>query len=332
MGHVEKDYLDFEDEIEDIDGQILELKSLESRLGVRHSIDIWKLTRKRRGALKALYLDLNAEQTTQVAQHKKRPVMQNYISGIGRPRDPDYISGIFDDWLELRGDRRFEDDRALIGGFARIGKYRVVLLGHNKTRGRKEIISKEDRRLYEGRPNPGGFRKFLRLIKMAEKYGLPVVTLIDTPGVYVGVDAEERGQASAIADNLKYLPLIKVPIVSLIIGEGGASGALGVGVANQLAMVGYSYYSNRSYEQCKKDGFSENLMIRAGDNLEMGTIEEIVLESVGGAHREPKKVLKNARTYFLKSLKHLCAMEPNKLINQRIEMIDKRAEHSVIIS
>jgi len=323
-----REYFKFEDEVKRYEGQVIELEKLHSITGICFSHDIDRLKKGRKKRLKRAYSNLGAWQTVQVARHPGRPVMM------------DYIDGMVNDFREMHGDRRIEDDRALIGGLGKIGRYKVMVIGHNKTRdeglkaGANEDEVREYLRCYTGSPNPGGFRKALRLMKLAEKFGIPIVSLIDTAGAFPGVEAEERGQAKAIADNLVYMPRVKVPFVSVITGEGGSGGALGIGVGDRLAMLEHSYYSVISPEGCAgilwKDGrerekAAEALKLKSKDNLELRAVDYVIAEPLGGAHRDIEGTVNNVRKYIVKELKGLSKMKVDKLIARRAEMIDKRA-------
>jgi acetyl-CoA carboxylase carboxyl transferase subunit alpha len=245
----------------------------------------------------------------QIARHPRRPVLQ------------DYISMIFTDFVELHGDRRFSDDEALIGGFATIGKQRVMLIGHNKGKNIEENI----RRNF-AQPKPEGYRKALRLMKLAEKYGLPVVSFVDTQGAYPGLDAEERGQAEAIARNLTEMARLEVPIVVLVTGEGGSGGALGIAVGDSVLMMSYAVYSVISPEGCasilwRDAAFSpqaaEALKITAPSLLELGVIDEIVPEPLGGAHRKPEEAATAIKAAVLAHLKKLKSYSTARLLHKR---------------
>jgi acetyl-CoA carboxylase carboxyl transferase subunit alpha len=225
--------LEFEEKVADFDRQIDELRKLSSVKGIDYSSEIRQLQRQQVAELKRVYSNLTAWQTVQVARHPNRPVLS------------DYLSLMVKDFRELHGDRCFGDDRAIITGLGQIGRERVLVIGQDKGKTTKQKIVSNF-----GCPNPEGYRKALAKMKFAEKFGIPLVTLIDTPGAYPGVGAEERGQAQAIAANLYHMSRLRVPIICVVIGEGGSGGALGIGVGDRLAMLEFAYYSVISPEGC----------------------------------------------------------------------------------
>ncbi|MBI3592264.1 MAG: acetyl-CoA carboxylase carboxyltransferase subunit alpha, partial [Nitrospirae bacterium] len=247
-----------------------------------------------------------------------------------RPYTLDYINMIVEDFIELHGDRRFGDDPAIVGGIGRVNGTSMVIIGHQKGRGTKERISRNF-----GQPNPEGYRKALRLMKMAERFRKPVVTFIDTPGAYPGIGAEQRGQAEAIATNLMEMSRIKTPIISIVIGEGGSGGALALSVADRLYMLELSVYSVISPEGCaailwRKNGeLTPEDFSRAADALKMTAqdlkafkiIDDIIPEPLGGAHREPETTAKKMTEYITKSLESLKGKTPAKLIEERYKKI-----------
>ncbi|MEE9370469.1 MAG: acetyl-CoA carboxylase carboxyltransferase subunit alpha [Sedimentisphaerales bacterium] len=227
------DHLDFEEKVADLDRQINELRKLSSIKGIDYSAEIRKLQKEQVTELKRIYSNLTAWQTVQVARHPKRPLLT------------DYLNLMVKDFRELHGDRCFGDDRAIITGLGQIGRERVLIIGQNKGRNTKEKIA-----CNFGCANPEGYRKAVAKMKFAEKFNIPVVTLIDTPGAYPGIGAEERGQAQAIAVNLMEMARLKVPIICIVIGEGGSGGALGIGVGDRFAILEFAYYSVISPEGC----------------------------------------------------------------------------------
>src|SRR4030042_2042428 len=227
------DYLDFEDRIADLDRQMAELRKLSSVKGIDYSAEIHQIQREQVAQLKRTYSNLTAWQIVQVSRHPKRPLLA------------DYLELMVKDFRELHGDRCFGDDRAIIAGLGEIGRERVLIVGQNKGRTTNEKIA-----CNFGCPNPEGYRKAIAKMKLAEKYGIPVITLIDTPGAYPGIGAEERGQAQAIAVNLAEMSRLKVPIVAVCIGEGGSGGALGIAVGARLAVLAFAEYSVISPEGC----------------------------------------------------------------------------------
>jgi acetyl-CoA carboxylase carboxyl transferase subunit alpha len=238
----------------------------------------------------------------------------------GRPLLQDYIKGIFSEFIELHGDRCFGDDRGIIGGFATLEKYRVMLIGHQKGKTTEENIKANF-----GMANPEGYRKALRLMKLAEKYGLPIISFIDTPGAYPGLEAEARGQAEAIARNLTEMSSLNVPILVVVTGEGGSGGAIGIGVGDVILMLSNAIYSVISPEGCAsilwRDGAkapeaAEALKLTANDLLKLGVIDEIVPEPAGGAHSDPDATLAAVKAALLKRLKHASF---RKLADKRFE-------------
>jgi acetyl-CoA carboxylase carboxyl transferase subunit alpha len=231
------------------------------------------------------------------------------------------------EFVELHGDRAFHDDKAIVGGFARLGDRSVMILGHQKGRDTKSNIYRNF-----GMPNPDGYRKALRLMKLAEKFGKPVITLLDTPGAFPGLEAEERGQAEAIARNLLEMARLKVPIVVVIIGEGASGGALGIGVGDRILMLEHTWYSVISPESCSsilwrswefKEQAAEALQLTAEDLKKQGIIDVIVPEPPGGAHRNPEKMASILKEMLLDELKSLIKLKPEKLIDRRIEKFSK---------
>src|ERR671918_2389933 len=273
-----RDYLEFEKPIREIEEKIEKLAgSGAGKAPVQE--EIRKLKTRLAQTETELYGNLTPWQRTQLARHAQRPSVLDYITFFCR------------DFQELHGDRAFADDRAIVGGFARFNEQSVMIIGHQKGRTLKERMERNF-----GMPNPEGYRKALRLMRMAEKFRHPIVTFIDTPGAYPGIGAEERGQAEAIARNLLVMSRLTVPIVGVVIGEGGSGGALALGVADRMLMLEHSVYSVISPEGCaailwddpaKAADAATNLKLTAKDLLELGVIDEIVPEPVGGAHRDP---------------------------------------------
>ncbi len=313
-------YLDFEKPLEELEAKIEELKKLSDGRELDISLEIKKLEKKAKDLRAEIFLSLTPWQRTLIARHPERPYTL------------DYIGLMVEDFVELHGDRRFGDDPAIVGGVGRIGGIPMVIIGHQKGRGTKERIYRNF-----GQPNPEGYRKALRLMKLAERFKRPVVTLIDTPGAYPGIGAEERGQAEAIAVNLMEMARLRTPIISIVIGEGGSGGALGLSVADRLAMLENSVYSVISPEGCaailwKKNGdlgpedFSraaEALKLTAPDLKGAKIIDDIIPEPLGGAHREPDAVAKKMTEYILKNLEPLHGKPAAKLIEERYKKIKK---------
>jgi len=260
---------------------------------------------------RSIYSNLSAWQRVQLARHPNRPFLL------------DYVKMIFQDFLELHGDRRFADDRAIVGGFARLETERVMLIGHQKGRDTKENLMRNF-----GCAHPEGYRKALRLMQMAAKFGAPIVTIIDTPGAYPGVGAEERHIAEAIAVNLREMALLPVPIVTVVIGEGGSGGALGIGVANRVLILENAYYSVISPEGCAailwKDRANapraaEALKLTAKDLKELGLVDDVVPEPLGGAHRDPKLTAESLKLAVLHHLAELKTLTPASLTTARYQ-------------
>ncbi|MFO0705986.1 MAG: acetyl-CoA carboxylase carboxyltransferase subunit alpha [Nitrospira sp.] len=271
--------------------------------------DIRKLRTKLAQVEHELYSALTPWQRTQLARHPQRPSTTDYINDLTRG------------FLEFHGDRAFGDDRAIVGGFARFNDRTVMIIGHQKGKTLKERMQRNF-----GMPNPEGYRKALRLMKMAEKFGHPIITFIDTPGAYPGIGAEERGQAEAIARNLLVMSRLKVPILSVVIGEGGSGGALALGVSDRVMMLEHSVYSVISPEGCaailwdnpaKVPDAASSLKMTAQDLMDLGVIDEIIPEPLGGAHREPKAVSDRVAKALTNQLFQLLDLSPDQLLDQR---------------
>jgi len=300
---------DFEKPIIELEKKIQELKSFISEKKIDLSSEVKKLEERLEHLRKDTYTNLTPWQRVQLARHQQRPYTL------------DYINMIMSDFVELHGDRLFGDDKALVCGLAKIDKKKILVMGHQKGRDTKENLKRNF-----GCAHPEGYRKALRLMQMAEEFGLPVVVFIDTPGAYPGIGAEERGQSQAIALNLREMARIAIPIISIVIGEGGSGGALGVGVADRVGVLENSYYSVISPEGCAailwKDGAkapqaAEVLKLTGQDLLKMGIIDEIIPEPFGGAHRDPQKSGQNIKEAILRNLKELDALSPEKLLELR---------------
>ena len=307
------DYLGFEDKVAEFDRQVNELRRLSSISGIDYSTEIRRLQQQQVAELKQLYSNLTAWQTVQVARHPKRPLL------------PDYLGLMVKEFCELHGDRCFGDDRAIVTGFGQIGRERVLIVGQNKGRTTKEKIV-----CNFGCPNPEGYRKAIAKMKFAEKFKIPIVTLIDTPGAYPGVGAEERGQAQAIAFNLMEMSRLTVPIICIVIGEGGSGGALGIGVGDKLAMLEFAYYSVISPEGCAailwRDGSqapdaAEALKLTSRDLLRLQLVDEVIPEPLGGAHRSIHDTVYNVEKYIVKTLAALKRIKIDKLLEARYEKL-----------
>ncbi len=313
-------YLEFEKPLEELETKIEELKRLSDGRELDITAEIKKLEKKAKDLRTEIFSVLTPWQRTLIARHPERPYTL------------DYIGMMVEDFVELHGDRRFGDDAAIVGGVGKIGGIPMVIIGHQKGRGTKERIYRNF-----GQPNPEGYRKAMRLMKLAERFKRPVITFIDTPGAYPGIGAEERGQAEAIATNLMEMARLRTPIVSVVIGEGGSGGALGLSVGDKLAMLENSVYSVISPEGCaailwRKGGelgpedFSraaEALKLTPNDLKGFKIIDDILPEPLGGAHREPDAVAKKMTEYILKSVESLQAKPAQKLIDERYKKIKK---------
>jgi len=315
-----KFYLDFEKPIENIELKIEELKRISDGKDVNLSGEVKKLEKKVKELSTEIFLNLTPWQKTLLARHQDRPYTL------------DYISLIAEDFVELHGDRRFADDKSIVGGLAKIKGVPVMIIGHQKGRGTKERI----RRNF-GQPNPEGYRKALRLMELAEKFKRPVITFVDTPGAYPGIGAEERGQAGAIAENLRAMSGLRIPIISVVIGEGGSGGALALCVADRLYMLEHSVFSVISPEGCaailwKKNGdlgtedFSkaaDALKLTAQDLLKYKIIDEIIPEPIGGAHRNIEQSANNISDKIMETLEELKSKTPGKLVEERYRRLKK---------
>ncbi|MBI1911515.1 MAG: acetyl-CoA carboxylase carboxyltransferase subunit alpha [Deltaproteobacteria bacterium] len=302
-------WLEFEKPVEEIEKKIEELRSYQTEGGSRTADEIAKLEKKAKNLLKEVYAKLTPSQVTQVARHPDRPYTM------------DYIQNMFEDFIELHGDRCFKDDPAIVGGVARLDGQPVVVMGQQKGRNTKEKVYRNF-----GMPHPEGYRKALRLMRLAERFNRPVFTFIDTPGAYPGIGAEERGQSEAIATNLMVMSSLKVPIITTVIGEGGSGGALAIGVADRVLMLEFSTYSVISPEGCaailwkdgsKADLAAKALKIDAAELLKLGVIDKIVKEPVGGAHRDPQTAYKSLKTVLISQLKELNVHTREDLVELR---------------
>ncbi|TVQ01940.1 MAG: acetyl-CoA carboxylase carboxyltransferase subunit alpha [Balneolaceae bacterium] len=303
-------YLDFEQPIAELEKKIEELNELSVGDEVLKP-EIDRLRKKVDQLRESIFSNLTRWQRVQLARHPERPYTM------------DYIDLITEDFIELHGDRYYSDDKAMVGGLATIDGQSVMIIGHQKGRDTK---SRQYRNF--GMANPEGYRKAFRLMKLAEKFGIPVVTLLDTPGAFPGLEAEERGQAEAIAKNLKMMSVLEVPIVSIVIGEGASGGAIGIGMGNELYMMENTWYSVISPESCSsilwktweyKEQAASALKLTARDLLEMKIIDGVIEEPLGGAHRNYKKSAEAVKNQIIKSLKRLKKMKPAKLVEQRID-------------
>lgn len=306
-------FLEFEQPIAELQTKIEELRYVHEDSALDISDEISRLQKKNFALTKEIYSKLTAWQISQVARHPQRPYTL------------DYISGIFTEFEELHGDRRFGDDPAIVGGLARFDGQAVMIIGHQKGRDTKEKIYRNF-----GMPRPEGYRKALRLMKLAEKFSVPIMTFIDTPGAYPGIGAEERGQAEAIGRNLYIMPGLKVPIICSVIGEGGSGGALAIAVGDALLMLQYSTYSVISPEGCasilwksaeKAPDAAETLGITATRLKALGLIDKIITEPLGGAHRDHPAMMQNLKKALRESLKQLQEKSTEDLLKTRFERL-----------
>ncbi len=304
-------YLEFEQPIADLLEHIEELKRLsqDANMGVDMSKELKQLVKKNNELTKKIFSSLTCWQISQLSRHPMRPYTQ------------DYIDRIFTDYHELHGERTFADDKAIIGGLARLNGRAVVVIGHQKGRDIKERTLRNF-----GMPRPEGYRKAARLMKLAERFRLPVITFIDTPGAYPGVGAEERSQAGAIAENLKLMSDLRVPVICTVIGEGGSGGALAIGVGDRVNMLQYATYSVISPEGCasilwksadKAPLAAEAMHITAPQLKELKLIDSVVDEPLGGAHRDYDAVAENLKTQLLSDLDEVQGTPIDRLIEQR---------------
>ena len=303
-------YLEFEQPIADLEKKIQELEHLSSSTEGVLSKEVESLKSKVESLQKNIFENLTRWQRVQLARHPERPYTL------------DYIERICDRFIELHGDRFHADDKAIVGGLGEIDGQTVCIIGHQKGR---DTASRTYRNF--GMANPEGYRKAYRLMEMAEKFGIPVLTLVDTPGAFPGLEAEERGQAEAIARNLKRMAMLKVPIVTIIIGEGASGGAIGIGMGNEVFMMENTWYSVISPESCSsilwktwdyKEQAASALKLTAPDLLELGIIDGVIKEPLAGAHRDYDQAAKAVKKQLLKSLSSLSKKSSEKLIDQRI--------------
>jgi acetyl-CoA carboxylase carboxyl transferase subunit alpha len=301
-------FLDFEQPIEELEAKIEELRHVTADSKVNIQEEINRLQAKSRQLMTSIFANLTPWQITQLARHPNRPYTNDYVKG-------EYA--ICSEFDELHGDRMYADDGAIVGGLGRIDEHAVMIIGHQKGRDTKERV----RRNY-GMPKPEGYRKALRLMRLAERFGMPLVTLIDTQGAYPGVGAEERGQSEAIARNLFEMSVLRIPIVTVVTGEGGSGGALGIGVCDRLLMLQYSTYSVISPEGCasilwksqdKKEIAAESLNLTAERLQKLGLVDEVIEEPLGGAHRNPRATAESIKAALVRRLDELEAVPRDQL-------------------
>ncbi len=307
--------LKFEISVIKLEKEIEKLKKLETEGNVSFKPEIEKLNKKCAVLMQEAYNKLDPWQITQIARHPKRPIFS------------DYCNAIFSDFIELHGDRYYADDKSIITGFCWLDNKKVMIVGHNKGKDTKENIERNF-----AMPKPEGYRKALRIMKLAEKFDIPIITFIDTPGAYPGMDAEERGQSEAIAKNLFEMSSLSVPIITIVIGEGGSGGALAISVADRIFMLKYSIYSVISPEGCasilwkdatKADQASKALKITANELYSLGLVDGIINEPIGGAHRYPDLTIKEVKKTISLELKALSKLPKKKLLDKRYEKFIK---------
>jgi acetyl-CoA carboxylase carboxyl transferase subunit alpha len=315
-----KTFLDFEQPIAELEAKIEELRYVQTESAVDISAEIEQLGKKSQQLTKDIYSDLNAWQVTKIARHPERPYTL------------DYVSEIFTDFVEMHGDRHFSDDLSIVGGLARFNGTPCMVLGQQKGRDTKERGLRNF-----GMSKPEGYRKALRLMKTAEKFGLPVFTFVDTPGAYPGIDAEERGQSEAIGRNIFEMAQLEVPIITTIIGEGGSGGALAISVADQVLMLQYSVYSVISPEGCasilwktaeRAQDAAEALGITAHRLKALGLVDKIVNEPVGGAHRDPKAMASYLKRALAESYRQVADLKVKELLDRRYERLQSYGRYT----
>jgi len=308
-----KTILDFEKPIFELEARLAEMKKVSDNLDIAGEIKI--IEDKVETLKESIYKDLTRWQRVQLARHPERPYTL------------DYIYMMTQNFIELHGDRTFGDDKAIVGGFAKIDDRKVMIIGHQKGRDTKSNLYRNF-----GMPNPEGYRKALRLMKLAEKFNRPIITMIDTPGAYPGLEAEERGQAEAIARNLLEMSRLKVPVIVVIVGEGASGGALGIGIGDRILMLENTWYSVISPESCSsilwrsweyKEQAAEALRLTAPDLLEQKVIDRIVAEPLGGAHKDQELAASILKKVLLEELQLLEKIKPDKLIDMRLEKFGK---------
>ena len=308
-----KNFLDFEHPIAELESKIEELRYVQTESAVDISEEIDQLSKKSLQLTRDIYSDLSPWQITKIARH------------IERPYTLDYVREIFTDFVEMHGDRHFADDQSIVGGLARFNGHPCMVIGHQKGRDTKERAMRNF-----GMPKPEGYRKAMRLMKVAEKFNLPIFTFVDTPGAFPGIDAEERGQSEAIGHNLYVMAELKVPLIATIIGEGGSGGALAIAVGDAVLMLQYSTYSVISPEGCasilwktseRAADAAEALGLTAHRLKAMGLIDKIVTEPLGGAHRDPKQMATMLKRALADSLRQFHGMKTKDLLEARHEKL-----------
>lgn len=315
-------YLDFEKPIESLYEQLEKLREVEVEGTVDVTESIKELEKKIQHTKKEIYSNLTGWQKVQLSRHPERPYTLFYIEQMCKK------------FIELHGDRYYADDKAIVGGLAKLDNYSVMIIGHQKGTNTK---SRQYRNF--GMANPDGYRKALRLMKMAERFNIPVISLIDTPGAFPGLEAEERGQAEAIAKNLFEMAQLRVPILCYVIGEGASGGALGIGLGDKVFMLENTWYSVISPESCSsilwrswdhKEEAAEALKLTSEHMLSFGLIDDIVKEPLGGAHTDPEKMAKTLKSHIKAELVDLIQMDPEERIRLRIDKYDKMGKYEII--
>lgn len=311
-----KTVLDFEKPIVELEAKLEEMRKFSDNLDIEK--EIVKIEEKVKKLKENIYKELTRWQRVQLARHPERPYTL------------DYINLMTTNFIELHGDRHYKDDKAIVGGFAFLDEYKVLIIGHQKGRDTKSNLYRNF-----GMPNPEGYRKALRLMKLAEKFNKPIITMLDTPGAYPGLEAEERGQAEAIARNLFEMSKLKVPIIVVIIGEGASGGALGIGVGDRILMLENCWYSVISPESCSsilwrswdyKEQAAEALKLTAPDLLKQKIIDRIIPEPLGGAHKDPQEAAKMLKGVLKEELSQLIKIKPEKLVESRLEKFGSMGE------
>ena len=306
-------FLDFEQPIAELEAKIEELRNVENDQDINVNKEILALKKRSDDLTQSIFSSLTSWQISQISRHPKRPYTR------------DYIDRIFVDFEELHGERYFADDPAIITGIGRLNKHSIAVIGHQKGRDTKERIKRN-----YGMPKPEGYRKALRIMRLAERFNLPILTFIDTPGAYPGIEAEERGQSEAIAKNLLVMSELKTPIISTVIGEGGSGGALAIGVSDHLLMLEYSTYSVISPEGCasilwkstdKAKEAAQSMGIDAKKLKEFGLIDRIIDEPLGGAHRDFDEIAKRVKQTLIEELEQLCVKPVSQVVTQRQEKL-----------
>lgn len=302
---------DFDKPIVELENKIEELRRFSAKKDIDLSTEIGNLEKKLKNLKKEIYSHLSPWQKIQLARHPKRPTTLDYVRLITK------------DFIPLAGDRLFGEDKALVGGLAKLDDKKIIIMGHQKGKDTKENIERNF-----GCAHPEGYRKAMRLMRLAERFSLPVVCLVDTPGAYPGIGAEERGQAQAIAENIRDMFSLKTPIVVAIIGEGGSGGALGIGVGDRVLMMEYAYYSVISPEGCaailwkdaaKREEAAKVLKLTASDLLALGIVNEMVTEPEGGAHRNPEEAAQKLKSSLMRTIEELSKVSSQELLKMRYQ-------------